>query len=59
MLSQAYMCGDVVGRSILSKMRWNNKSKACIVDEALKSVPILSMGVPFYIMPVSSAQIHL
>ena len=40
-------------------MRWNNKSKACIVEEALKSVSILSMGVSFYIMPVSSSQIHL
>ena len=50
--------------SIISKMKQSNSNKACFVEVIEKvlywrSVPTLRVGVPFYVMPVFSSQIHL
>ena len=45
-------------------MKQSNSNKACFVEVIEKvlywrSVPTLRVGVPFYVMPVFSSQIHL
>ena len=44
-------------------MKQSNSNKACfveVIEEVLywRSVPTLRVGVPFYVMPVFSSQIH-